>query len=98
MIRVFEVPGIKMDAVKALVKDDLFARNGYELRNEKGLGLDGEKFYLYVDGDDAFWTQVDEKIEALELVELKEKELERITVAFKEQLNGVGSAVGALFS
>jgi len=97
MTRVFLVPGDKLDKTKELVAHDLFKRNGYELRNSEGLGLEGKNFYLYVDGDDEFWGNVKEMLDALELKELEGEELEKVSSKFKEQIGNSAMGVGALF-
>ena len=97
MIKAFNVPANLLDKVKELLKDDVFARNGYELRNAEGLGLSGKEFYLYVDGNDEFWKKAQPMVDALKLEPLKGKKFKEVSAKFQEQLNSTGFGVGALF-
>lgn len=97
MIRVFSVPTEKLDATNAMVSEEIFKRNGYELRNAKGLGLEGNGFFLYVDGDKDFWDVAEELIEKVGLEALEGEELEKIQAKFDEQQDNTAFGVGTLF-
>ena len=109
MIRVYKISAQALkDAKKVLeapeTKDDQgqmqinhFARNGYTLQNAASLGLDGEEYYLYIDADEQFWTQNQDKLKIEGVNQLEGEEYEKTKQSFEKGKEDVAAGIGAIF-
>ncbi len=98
-VRIFEVESDEVDKAREVTKDELFSRrsNGFELRSAEGLGLEGNIFYLRIDGGEEFWEEAEDVMEGEGFEELEKEEFEKVEEKFKEQSERKGLGVGALF-
>lgn len=62
MFRVFRVAKDKLPTAKKIVESEEFKMQGYKLVTAQSLGMAGEVQYLYVEGDDAFFKKIFDKL------------------------------------
>lgn len=99
-LRIFSLEGKDVEKVKKLLKTELFAResDGFEMRSGKGLGIEDETLYLYIEGGAEFWKRVETELNELEIEELEGEKLQKVKAAFEKQHKSKALAVGAIFS
>ena len=93
--KVLEAPENKDDQGKIQVNH--FARNGYTLQNASSLGLEGGDYYLYIDADEDFWNQNQEKLKIEGVTQLEGEEHEKVKQAFEKGKEDVAAGIGAIF-
>lgn len=110
MFRVFRVAKEKLPLAKRIAESEEFKMQGYKLVTAQSLGLEGEEHYLYVDGDEAFFKKVSDRLtyfttkpesepsKLKELEELKEKEAAEVSEKMKKQDECAQEGLGFIFS
>ena len=104
MIKVYEISKDKVEDVKALLeapekeKENPFKRQGYLLRDARALGLEGERFYLYIKADEAFFEKNEKVLIDAGAKLLEGEELEKIKGLIEEAEEAAGQAFGSLWS
>lgn len=110
MFKVFKVAKDKLPVAQKIVMSEEFKNEGYKLVTAQSLGLAGDVQYLYVEGDDAFFKKISDKLtyfttkfetapsQLKELDELKEKEAEEVAEKIRKQDENAQEGLGFIFS
>lgn len=108
--RVFLVSKEKLPIAQKIAGSEEFKMQGYKLVTAQSLGLPGEVQYLYVEGDDAFFKRIFDKLtyfttqsetvpsQLKELDELKGAEAEQVAEKIKKQDEQAQEGLGFIFS
>ncbi len=108
--KVFKVAKDKLPTAKKIVESEEFKMQGYKLVTAQSLGMAGEVQYLYVEGDEAFFKKIFDKLtyfttqsetvpsQLKELEELKEKEAAEVADKIKKQDEQAQEGLGFIFS
>ena len=113
--RVYEVEGKEQGKLKALLEAEpygkvSFARQGYKLKEGRGVGGEAGKYYLYISAEPDFFKWADDKFKGIPAPEgqepvppassLKraEKEVEaKVIASIEEEGNSAEVGMGAIF-
>ncbi|MFH0987223.1 MAG: hypothetical protein V1911_04240 [Candidatus Micrarchaeota archaeon] len=105
MINVYKLEGEGLKNAKKVLENpdvalNMWARNGYTMRDAKTLGLDKNCTYLYVNGLDEFFSGHEKEITSLagiEKIKSGSDEYTKVKEKIEEEQNGAASGVGAIF-
>jgi len=103
--RVYEMTGADQVKVKGIIEANpyapiSFARQGYKLKEGKGVGGDAGKYYLFIKGEPDFFKWADEqvKVAAIESFKRSEKPIEaKVIASIEEEENAAEQGMGAIF-
>lgn len=96
MYRVFRLPASQANALDALLRDDLVARQSVVSRDARLLGLEGEGRLVLVEGSDAAVVRAEALLKDIATV-LPASEAERAYTRFRSQDDDAASGMGLIF-
>ncbi|MFH1448682.1 MAG: hypothetical protein ABIG39_07505 [Candidatus Micrarchaeota archaeon] len=80
--------------------DRSFSKQGYNIKEGKGVGGEGDKSYIYINAEPEFFQWAEEKFKEAEIQTFKRtsKKLEdKVIKAIEEEENAAESGFGAIF-
>lgn len=95
-VKIYKIDPAKVAAIRQALSGDHWARNGYTLRAGKGLGIDIDEYFLYVNASDEFFQQHEGEILIDGTVETEGNEYDNVKKAIEAEEGNVASGI-ALF-
>lgn len=101
--RIYRVPASSYKVLKKVLEADpyspgSFARVGYVLRQAKGLGIEGEEYYLKISAEKEILENLEEKLRDVQGLErLEGEEYEKVKKRFEEQEESAAIGLGSIF-
>ncbi len=101
MILVFEAPITEKAKINALLQADpyaekSFSRNGYKTKEGSQVGLEKDKFYLYIKCADDFAAFAKEKLNSI-MKEAPAPAVQTVSKAIEDEENSAEQGFGSIF-
>ena len=93
-IKIYRIPSSAYTQIRQVVGQDHFARNGYTLRQGRGLGLDIDDYFLYINAPDEFFAEHEKEILVGDVSEVTGNEYDNVKKAVEAEEESVAAGIG----
>lgn len=93
MLKIYKVNKEANGKVQGFISKDAFARNGYIYREGKTLGIEGDEYYLYIEGEESFFKEQDESLSIEGVQEMDGDDFEKVKEAIEKEQGDVASGI-----
>ena len=103
MLNIYRIPSEKIRDAKAVLENsdvvtNMWARNGYLLRDAKILGINKNCSYIYAEGPEEFFQKHENELTSIEGIEkVSGEEFNEVKQKIDDEQNNALSGVGAIF-
>lgn len=94
---IFEVKSENVGKINDIIKDDLISRQSILTRDASSLGIDGDNFYLKIEGSKEGLKRAEELAKDQEFEKLNDKKAKEINEKILEQEDSAASGMGMIF-